>query len=124
VSDPRVLNQRDYPSTIHLGPQGRWVRGRVLPDDAVRIDRRTRWGNPYVIGSPDADGRPISREVAVFCYRDWLDGMLLDRPDFLEPLRGKRLACWCAPLPCHGDVILEKLGSELGSDDTGTTDAD
>jgi hypothetical protein len=32
------------------------------------------------------------------------------RPD-LEPLRGKRLACWCAPLPCHGDVIVEWLES-------------
>jgi len=31
------------------------------------------------------------------------------RPD-LEPLRGKRLACWCAPLPCHGDVIAELVG--------------
>ncbi len=20
-------------------------------------------------------------------------------------LRGKRLGCWCAPLPCHGDVL-------------------
>lgn len=32
------------------------------------------------------------------------------RPD-LEPLRGKRLACWCHPLPCHGDVIVEWLDS-------------
>lgn len=31
-------------------------------------------------------------------------------PD-LESLRGHRLACWCAPLPCHGDVILEWLDS-------------
>jgi hypothetical protein len=30
------------------------------------------------------------------------------RPD-LEPLRGHRLACWCAPLACHGDVIVEWL---------------
>lgn len=33
---------------------------------------------------------------------------LPDRPD-LEPLRGCRLACWCHPLPCHGDVIVELL---------------
>jgi hypothetical protein len=31
-------------------------------------------------------------------------------PD-LEPLRGFRLACWCAPLACHGEVILEWLGT-------------
>jgi hypothetical protein len=29
-------------------------------------------------------------------------------PD-LEPLRGFRLACWDAPLACHGDVIAEIL---------------
>ena len=23
----------------------------------------------------------------------------------LGELRGKRLACYCAPLPCHGDVL-------------------
>lgn len=41
--------------------------------------------------------------------RPILDGMKLPpRPD-LEPLRGKRLACWCHPLPCHGDVIVELL---------------
>ena len=22
-------------------------------------------------------------------------------------LRGKTLGCWCAPKPCHGDVLLE-----------------
>jgi len=34
---------------------------------------------------------------------------LPDKPP-LEPLRGKRLGCWCKPLPCHGDVIVELLG--------------
>jgi hypothetical protein len=25
----------------------------------------------------------------------------------LPELRGRDLVCWCAPLPCHGDVLLE-----------------
>jgi Domain of unknown function (DUF4326) len=25
----------------------------------------------------------------------------------LPELRGKTLVCWCAPLPCHGDVLVE-----------------
>ena len=27
--------------------------------------------------------------------------------DELAALDGKRLACWCAPEPCHGDVLAE-----------------
>jgi hypothetical protein len=29
----------------------------------------------------------------------------------LHDLRGLDLVCWCAPLPCHGDVLL-RLANE------------
>nr|WP_229711455.1 DUF4326 domain-containing protein [Streptomyces daqingensis] len=35
---------------------------------------------------------------------------LLGRPGLLAllpGLRGRRLGCWCAPLPCHAEVIAE-----------------
>lgn len=110
----RVINLRDYQV---IGRGGR--RGRVvcLPDDVARIDRLTRWGNPFRIGprncthpdcGPDSH-RKVTREQAIASYRSWLAGLLVVDPDFLEPLRGKRLACWCAPLPCHGDVIAELI---------------
>ena len=91
MSDPRLLNIRD------LGPRKTW------PEDVVRIDRQSKWGNPFAIAGH-------GRAAAIELYEGWLTGYLLtvDR-SFLEPLRGKRLACWCAPLPCHGDVILEWL---------------
>lgn len=49
-----------------------------------------------------------SVEEAIRKYRDFLEHRLLIEPDFLEPLRGKNLACWC-PLdqPCHADILLE-----------------
>jgi len=25
----------------------------------------------------------------------------------VEKLRGKKIACWCTPLECHGDVYVE-----------------
>lgn len=28
----------------------------------------------------------------------------------LEKLRGKTLGCWCSPLACHADVLVELLG--------------
>jgi len=41
-------------------------------------------------------------------YHSWLesnekDGLLQD----LGELKGKDLVCWCSPLPCHGDILLE-----------------
>jgi hypothetical protein len=35
--------------------------------------------------------------------------ILEERPDLVErlpELKGKILACWCTPEPCHGDVLL------------------
>ena len=43
------------------------------------------------------------------------------RPDLLArlgELRGKRLACWCAPKSCHGDVLAE-LAERLEFDEEG-----
>lgn len=76
-------------------------------DDAglyVRIDRRTEWGNPFEI--PD-DG---DRETVVASYRDHY---LPHKPGLLsklDGLRGKVLACWCAPEACHGDVLKARAG--------------
>jgi len=95
--DSQIINLRGLP--------------RPLPDDVVRIDRATRWGNPWKIGMyVDGIGK-IDRAQAIDLFRQWLDQHLPAEPDFLEPLRGKRLACWCAPLPCHGDIILDYLGA-------------
>ena len=74
------------------------------PKDAVYVGRPSKWGNPYEIGK---DG---SREDVVASYRGLLKlleakGKLLSMD--LDYLRGKDLVCWCAPLPCHADVLLE-----------------
>jgi uncharacterized protein DUF4326 len=29
----------------------------------------------------------------------------------LDELRGRDLVCWCAPLACHGDVLVELANS-------------
>ena len=69
---------------------------------AVRIDRRTRWGNPFRIG-PDGD-----RHTVIERYRRWLWHRIRTGAlplDDLAALHRKPLACWCAPAPCHGDVL-------------------
>ncbi len=40
---------------------------------------------------------------------------MVEFPEFrasIKALHGKTLACWCAPKPCHGDV-LAKIAAEL-----------
>lgn len=64
------------------------------------IGRPSRWANPYRIG---VDG---TRLQVIGRYRQWLIRQPLLLRD-VQDLRGLRLGCRCAPLPCHGDVIAE-----------------
>jgi hypothetical protein len=66
----------------------------------VYIGRPSKWGNPFEIG---IDG---TRQEVISKYRDYvLDTKAL--MDALLELEGKILGCWCHPLPCHGDVLVE-----------------
>lgn len=71
-----------------------------IPEGAVYVGRPSRWGNPFEI-------KPgIARASVIAKYRAYL----LDNPVLmadLEQLRGKDLVCWCAPRPCHADILLE-----------------
>lgn len=74
----------------------------------VRIDRATKWGNPFRSGK-DGD-RP-----SVICkYEVWLKQQPLLMAALPE-LRNKILGCWCAPKACHGDV-LARLANRLPPD--------
>jgi hypothetical protein len=63
------------------------------------------FANPYRV---DVDG---TRAEVIQKYRERLLGQpgLLDR---LRELRGRRLACWCSPEPCHADVLLELVEAD------------
>ena len=87
--------------THRPSPSARVVNLRHEPCD-VRIDRRTKWGNPFVIGVHG------SREEVIEKYQEYILGC----PDLLAALpelQGKRLGCWCAKKACHGDVLLGLL---------------
>lgn len=95
-----------YPdSRLGLGPYYRphiWNRRETYPADAVYVGRPSKWGNLFRVGK---DG---SRKQVIDLYRRWINEGRpeMGRPDPSE-LRGKDLVCWCFPLPCHGDVLLE-----------------
>src|SRR5215475_10989274 len=67
-----------------------------------------KWGNPFKIG------RDGSRDEVIALYRAWivLQPQLLAA---LHELRGKDLVCWCAPEPCHGDVLIELANTNATS---------
>lgn len=67
----------------------------------VYIGRPSRWGNPYVITKERDRAWVLAR------YRRWLEGEI--KAGRLDPreLKGKILGCWCAPKPCHGDILVE-----------------
>ncbi len=74
----------------------------------VYIGRPSKWGNPFRMG---ADG---TRDEIIAKYRDYVRS----RPDLmasLGELRGKVLGCWCRPLPCHGDVLVELIERKMTS---------
>ena len=66
----------------------------------VYVGRPSKWGNPFKVG------RDGTRAEVIVHYRAWLPF----QPHLIEALpelRGKVLGCWCAPLPCHADVLEE-----------------
>jgi hypothetical protein len=86
--------------------------------DAVYVGRanprrglaESAFANPYRV---DVDG---TRAEVIEKYRSWLLGRqeLLLR---LSELRGRRLACWCSPEPCHADVLVELVDADAVLDD-------
>ncbi len=92
------------------------AKGWRIPPNTVKVDRSTKFGNPFVVG------RDGTRAECVDLYVKLLAGFvcLTNGPSVeeqkaarrhvlenLECLRGKNLACWCNGSPCHADVLLE-----------------
>lgn len=83
------------------------------PKDAVYVGRPSKWGNPYSHLPSRLAIEVPTREDAIAAYEEWI---MDKRPDLIEDarkeLRGKHLVCWCAPKPCHADVLLEIANSD------------
>jgi hypothetical protein len=112
-----VRIQRKRTPGFNLDAESRKVNG--LPAKAVT--RGTRYGNPYKIGAVYRDaftGGPfiVDEQNCLELYRLYVNGWLAADANWLEPLRGHNLACWCPltdkdgkPVPCHADILLKIL---------------
>lgn len=69
------------------------------PADAVYVGRPSRYGNKFEIGKDGIRAEVIAKHKASLT------------PDIIadikRDLKGKDLVCWCAPLSCHADTLLE-----------------
>jgi hypothetical protein len=83
---PQVLNKKQFGVNFH------W------PPNAVYVARPSKWGNPYPV-------ERYGRRNAIRLYKVWLheEGPI----DDIHELKGMDLVCFCAPLPCHADYLLE-----------------
>lgn len=80
--------------------QRKRIKGWRMPPNTVYVGRPSRWGNPFKLSE-------YSLDESLRLFTDYLRKRLQTEPDFLRPLKGKNLACWC-PLsrPCHADIII------------------
>lgn len=83
-----------------------------MPENTVYVGRPTQWGNEFEVG------KEVPPEIAVQRFALHMEGywnFSLSRrggskelSDWLKPLRGKNLACWCkTDSPCHADILLQ-----------------
>ncbi|WP_343715308.1 DUF4326 domain-containing protein [Inquilinus sp.] len=93
------------------------AKGWRMPNNTVKVDRSTPWGNPFVVGQ---DG---TAEDCVRLHRILLSGHVcitakasVERQlkhmrfvtEHIGELRSKDIACWCREgCPCHGDTYLD-----------------
>jgi Domain of unknown function (DUF4326) len=79
--------------------------GHAMPWDPYKLKGST-WCNPF---NKEYRAGKITLEEALQKYEQYLRERLSKEPELVEKLkglRGKTLGCWCAPDPCHGEVLL------------------
>jgi hypothetical protein len=68
----------------------------------VLIDRRTKYGNPFIIGRDGTRADVIKKHTLWFPTQPHLMASV-------HELKGLRIGCWCKlpgnPQPCHGDFL-------------------
>lgn len=92
--------------------QRKRVKGWRMPANTISVTRPGRFGNPFVIGDDyedkDFNEVEVTRENCLAFFRSYAEGRLKEDPAWLEPLRGKDVACFCKlESNCHGDILLE-----------------
>ena len=96
---PRVLSASAMTPKLkpNCPPAGSVYVGR----NTINGWRASKWANKFVVGKHG------TRAECIALYAKWL----CDDPERVAQcqteLHGMNLLCWCAPEPCHADVLLD-----------------
>lgn len=100
----------DTPIPVARAPRVLNRRADMIPPDAIYVGRPSKHGNKYRIGMI-YQGKRLTRGDCIELYKRDLEDLVKQRPEVLKEiqgeLKGKDLVCWCAPLSCHADILLE-----------------
>lgn len=108
------------------------AKGWRMPPNTVKVDRSTRWGNPFIVGKHGtlAECLQLYRYMASghLCLttgnaseqREAIEALVKENRKGWPTLRGKDLACWCAlDKPCHADTLLEVANGSASTGPSG-----
>ncbi len=100
-----VVNVRKSGPHKHLVP---WLVSHGLVHYVGKAGQRHSWpgsdfANPFVAEAKS------DRDKMVRDYEEWLD----EQPELVRrikegELNNRALGCWCAPEPCHADVLAQR----------------
>lgn len=103
-SKTRVVNILRAAFDVYIGRAGRGEPGY--------------FGNPHRIGRCQLCETVHGRNESIAQFKkDFLERVEQDAEfrERVKALKGKTLGCFCKPLPCHGDIIVEWLDSQPNS---------
>lgn len=75
------------------------------------IGRGSYWGNPYSLLDNNFDDITRENVINQFKYDFDNDAFINKKKSEVFKLAGKRLACFCKPEACHGDILADFLNS-------------
>ncbi len=74
----------------------------LLPVQHTYVDRRTAFGNRFIIGKHGNRGAVVAK------HKQWVNAP--EQADFRakirRELRGENLVCWCVPKQCHATELM------------------
>jgi hypothetical protein len=98
------------------------AKGWRMPPGTVKVDRTTKWGNPFIVGQHGTRAECARQFELLLCgyiaismpnaeaQQQYLDMAKRD----ITKLRGQNLACWCPKdTPCHASVLLLAANPEM-----------
>lgn len=101
---PEYENLKEWsrnPNNVYIGRSSVFIDGKRFPQ------KHSIWHNPFSV-------KKYTREESLKKYREYITDKLSKDSNLrtqLKELKGKNLGCWCYPLPCHGDILVELINS-------------